>query len=105
MARWAPGSAYFLGAGGNPEPVPAELVEAIRQRAEAIKQHGWGQPQLKKNDRVVIERGPLAGLSAIFDGHLSAAGRARVFVEMVRRLVPVDVDVAALSPALQRSTA
>jgi transcriptional antiterminator RfaH len=97
-ARSAPGVAYFLGPKGAPTPVPDELVEMIRVRVAARTEVGW-QPPYKRNERVNIEHGPFAGFAAVFDGALSAAGRVRVFVETINRLVAVDLDVSQLGRA------
>ena len=97
-ARSAPGVAYFLGPVGAPSPVPDDLVEMIRVRIAAQSQAGW-QPPFKRNERVSIEHGPLAGMSAIFEGALSPAGRVRVLLETINRLVPVDLDISLVGRA------
>jgi transcriptional antiterminator RfaH len=97
-ARSAPGVAYFLGGRGAPSAVPDHLVEMIRTRATARIQGGW-QPPFKRNDRVMIEHGPFAGMAAVFEGALSPAGRVRVLLETINRLVPVDLDVTQVARA------
>jgi len=97
-ARSAPGVAYFLGAEGVPSPLPDDLVEAVRLRADAQRRHGWRQP-FQAGDRVLITAGPLAGLEAVFDGTLSASGRSRVFIAVLSRLVPVVIPVGFLRRA------
>jgi transcriptional antiterminator RfaH len=91
VARSAPGVSYFLGAAGAPTAVPADLVNTIRARSELLLRHGWYSP-FQLGDRVRFERGPFAGLEAVFDRPISSAGRVRVLLEVVRRLVPVDLD-------------
>ncbi|HEY8475452.1 MAG TPA: transcription termination/antitermination NusG family protein [Chloroflexota bacterium] len=98
VARSAPGVVHFLGAGGVPSALPDEVVEAIRSRVEALRRDGWPSP-FRAGDHVLIARGPLAGLEAVFDRHLSPRGRARVFLEMVSRLVPIEIDVSMLRKA------
>jgi transcriptional antiterminator RfaH len=95
-ARSAPGIAYFLGCGdGAPSPLPDELIEAIRQRAD---QQGDRQPVIpfRAGESVLIKDGPFAGIEAVFDGCLSGRGRVRVLLEIVQRVVPVALDVHQL---------
>jgi transcription elongation factor/antiterminator RfaH len=94
-ARSAPGVAYFLGVAGEPTPLPQELVETIRARADSCLSQGWNVP-FQTGDQVLIENGPFAGLDAIFERSLSASGRVRVLLEIVNRLVPIDLDVRVL---------
>jgi transcription elongation factor/antiterminator RfaH len=101
QARSAPGVSYFLGtrSQGKPVPVPDDLVQEIRDKAEAHLLRGW-QPGIKSGDRVVICGGPFAGLEAVFDGVLSPSGRSRVLVQMLTRLVPVELEVDSLRRAM-----
>ena len=97
MARSAPGIAYFLGFGalGVPASVPDGLVEEIRARI-ARQEYRRREPSFHHGDRVVISSGPFEGLDAVFDATLSPAGRSRVLVAIVSRLVPVCLDVTEL---------
>jgi transcriptional antiterminator RfaH len=96
--RSAPGIAYFLGSGGKPSPLPDELIEEIRQRADQRPGQRW-RPPYEPGDAVVIKHGPFAGIEAVFDGGLTGRGRVRVLLELVQRLVPVDLDVEQLTRA------
>jgi len=104
-ARSAPGVAYFLGSAGSPTALPDELVEGIRDRVEARILAGRPVIPFKRGDRVVIDGGPFDGLEAAFDGALCGSGRVRVFLELVTRLVPVDVHVGDIRPARQAAVA
>lgn len=98
-ARSAPGVAYFLGCGdGAPSPLPDDLIEAIRQRADQqpIKQRVI---PFRQGESVLIKDGPFAGIEAVFDGCLTGRGRVRVLLEIVQRVVPVDLDVHQLEKA------
>lgn len=97
-ARSAPHVAYFLGHHGEPVPVPGDLVEALRARVGALQAQG-GPPRFRPGDRVTIVEGPFRYLDAIFDRSLSAAGRARVFVQVLQRLVPIELPEQALKRA------
>jgi transcriptional antiterminator RfaH len=106
-ARSAPGVAYFLGTTGGPEgsptPLPDELIDGIRERVETRRQAG--PIPFKQGDRVIIMGGPFDGLEAAFDGALCGSGRVRVFLELVKRLVPVDLYVGAIRPAREPAVA
>jgi mannose-1-phosphate guanylyltransferase len=90
-ARSAHNVAFLLGGASGPESIPEELVEEIRGRCEQRYQKPFAAGQ-----RVIIKRGPFRELDAIFDAESSGAMRARVFVQMLHRLVPVIVDINAL---------
>lgn len=91
-ARSAPGILYFLGGDDAPTPIPDALIDEISQRA-ASGRSSRPEPQFVPGQPVVIRRGPFSGLEAIFDGCQSARGRVRVLLEIVQRLVPVDLDI------------
>jgi transcription elongation factor/antiterminator RfaH len=95
-ARSAPGVAYFLGSGeGAPTPVPNDLIDAIRLRAD--QQAGKARViPFRQGESVLIKDGPFAGIQAVFDGCLSGRGRVRVLLEIVQRVVPVDLEVHQL---------
>ncbi len=97
-ARSAPGVAYFLGVGRVPSPLPDDFVEALQAKAESRRRDGWQIP-FDLGDRVVIDGGPLRGLEGVFAGTLSRSGRVRVFLEVVSRLVPVELDATLLRRA------
>ena len=94
--RSLPGIAYVLNAQGSPLPVPEDLVESVRARVE-LENSGRASARFKPGDRVRILRGPFQGLEAAFDRRLSPSGRSRVFITLLRRLVPMEIHEAELS--------
>ena len=96
-ARFAKGISYFLGAEGAPTAVPDALVEEIRAQVER-RQKGW-QSLYRKGERVRVVGGPLDGLEAIFEEGRSGAHRSLILVEIVSRLVRVEVESSRLWPA------
>ncbi len=100
-ARSAPGVRYFLGTrvGKEPAAVPDALVDEVRAQAEARLRRGW-RPDFQAGDKVRIVAGPFAGLEGIFDGLLSPKGRSKVFIEMLSRLVPVEIEADLLTRAV-----
>jgi transcriptional antiterminator RfaH len=97
-ARSAPGIAYFLGSGDSPSALPDDLIHTIRQRAERGRSTQW-RPPFEAGEAVIIKAGPFAGVEAVFDACLTGRGRVRVLLELVQRLVPVDLDVEQLAKA------
>ena len=93
-ARSVPNVTRLLGGDHGPEPVPDELIEALRRRCAA-----QGQQPFAAGQRVRIARGPFRDLDGVFEAACSGGQRARVFVQMLRRLVPVIVDMDMLSRA------
>jgi transcriptional antiterminator RfaH len=96
--RWTPGVKSILGTEDAPVPVPDPVIDAIQTR---VRDLGFVRPGLrfKPNDRVLIRRGPLAGLEAIFDEPLSRYGRVRVLLGLLGQERRVQVDVADLELA------
>lgn len=95
LARYTQGVLHLVGYGGEPCPVPDQLIELIKERVTGLQGRGI-QVDLSRGDRVVITNGPLQGTEAIFDRHLSATGRAHVLVQMLHRLCATDVYVGQL---------
>lgn len=95
LARWSPGTAYILGDGDQPVPVPDAVIEAIRARVAVENQLGPAV-RFQQGDRVLILGGPLAGLEAVFDRALSPSGRSRVLVAFLSNLTRVELDARLL---------
>ncbi len=97
--RSAPYVAYFLGHAGLPSALPEGFVETLRTRVEQANREGLPTP-FRTGEQVVITQGPFRYLSAVFDRRLSPSGRARVFVQILRRLVPVELPEEYLRKAI-----
>jgi transcriptional antiterminator RfaH len=98
--RSAYGISYFLGNTGagdrmQPASVPDELIAEIGRRVARQSDALVGE-QYRAGERVVIVGGAFDGLEAVFQCR-SGAGRSRVLVELVSRLVPVSVESERLS--------
>jgi transcription antitermination factor NusG len=94
-ARSAPNVVRLLGGEAGPEAVPDELVEEIRSRCE--QQH---REPFVAGQKVRIAHGPFRELDAIFDAEYSGGARARVFVQLLNRLVPVILEMHLLRRAV-----
>ena len=81
---WLPYSRGPVCCDGQPSPVPAPLVEAIRRRLEQVNREGGESAEgLKPGDPLVVQGGPFAGCEAIFDAKASGAERVRVLLRLL----------------------
>jgi transcription elongation factor/antiterminator RfaH len=94
-ARSAHDVAYFLGDAGQPTALPDEFIAALTLRVDLANRRG-GPPRFQSGDRVIIADGPFQFMEAIFDRSLSPSGRSRVLVQLLNRLVPVELSEAHL---------
>jgi len=92
--QWTPGLRKIVGFGHRPTPVPAAVVDHIRQRLREIGERGL--PRFESGQRVVVKEGPLRELEAIFERGLPGSDRARVLVEILGRLTSCEIDVSWL---------
>jgi transcription antitermination factor NusG len=91
--RWAPGVRRILLEGDKPAIVADEVMEHLRHRLADLKLQAPGRPRFVPGQPVVIERGPLAAVDAIFDCELDRRSRVQVLVQMMGRRLPVVIDV------------
>lgn len=91
---WMPGVRHIVGDGDRPIIVADEIVDLIRSRLEGKEEIGYGD--LRHGDRVRITSGPLRDLEAVFDTPLSAAERVRILLDVMGRMVPVELDPASI---------
>ena len=96
--HWAPGVRRVLTDGGSPARVQDGIVERIRER---LFEEAGSRTRLAftPGQRLVIERGPLAMVDAIFDKALNSSERVQVLVHLLGRPMTVAVDAAILRPA------
>jgi len=82
--QWMPVALGLVFYGSEPAPVQDELINAIRNRVEAVNAAGseW-LAGLKAGDGVRIEAGPFAGYEAIFDVRLPGSERVRVLLTLL----------------------
>jgi transcription antitermination factor NusG len=89
--RWAPRVRRILQQDGAPATVGDDFVAHIRKRL-AEGQLQAAAPRFKKGEPVVIERGPLAAVDAVFDCELDGPHRVQILINMMHRSIPVRVD-------------
>ena len=92
--KWTPGLRKLVAFGDDAKPVPAAVVDHIRERLADLKEQGI--PKFAAGQRGVIKQGPLRELEAIFDRELSASDRATVLIEILGRLTRSEVDTSWL---------
>jgi transcription antitermination factor NusG len=98
LVQWAPGVRRVLTANGAPATVPEAVLERIRARA--FEEVSFDRRvAFSPGQRVVIERGPLAMVDAIFDKALNTSERVQVLVHLLGRPMAVAVDATILRPA------
>ncbi|MDF1514402.1 MAG: transcription termination/antitermination NusG family protein [Anaerolineae bacterium] len=96
QARWTPGVRGLVSSGGQPTPVPDQVVEYIRQRLKDMVSRDIPDVPFKKGEVVQVARGPLEGLEGIFDSARSPGDRVIVLLAVMDRLVRTELDLADL---------
>jgi transcription antitermination factor NusG len=98
--RWAPGVGRILGEDGVPLVVSNEVVQHLRCRIAQMGNGQWRQ-RFARGEPIVIERGPLAAVDAIFDCELDAPHRVQVLVQLMGRELRVRIDPDYLRSTLK----
>lgn len=95
MIKYTRGVHRILGSGAMPVPIPEEVIDCIRQR---VNKEGVLEQALvfKKGDSVRIRRGPLRDLIGILEKPVSANGRVRVLLEIMRKVVRADLPCSEI---------
>jgi transcription antitermination factor NusG len=97
LVHWAPGVRRVLTENGSPTAVSDAVVDRIRTRL--LETAIGRRPTFTHGQPVVIERGPLAMVDAIFDRVLNTSERVQVLVHLLGRPMTVAVDPAILRAA------
>jgi transcriptional antiterminator RfaH len=95
--NWSPGVNRVVSFGGQPAVVHDEVLDWLKRRLAEVEESDYfrGLP-LRSGDRLLVVRGPLRDMEAIFDQRLSSQDRVRVLVEILGRLTACDVDLDCL---------
>jgi transcriptional antiterminator NusG len=97
----APGVVDLVGFGKIPAPIPDPEIENVRQMVQSgLFVMPW--PFLEVGHRVLIERGPLAGVEGILD-EVKGKCRLVVSVQLLQRSVAAEVDRDWIRPLPTRS--
>ncbi len=98
VIRWAPGVRRLLDEDGAAAVIAEEIVDRIRRRLEE-RSLGLVRTRFVPGQVVVIERGPLAAVDAIFERELDPTSRVEVLINLLGRQLKVEVDPVILRPA------
>jgi transcriptional antiterminator RfaH len=82
LVRWGKGVKCVLGFGGYPVSISEEVVEIIKEKADArgvVRLKG----DYKPNDVVRIKTGPLKDLLGIFERWVSESERVRILLNLI----------------------
>jgi transcription antitermination factor NusG len=93
-----PGVVRLVGFGSLPTPLADDQIETLRQ-AFALQSAVLPHPYLTVGRQVRIISGSLAGLNGILQRRKNTC-RVIVTVELIRRSLAVEVDVADIQPVL-----
>ncbi|MFL5732506.1 MAG: transcription termination/antitermination protein NusG [Chloroflexia bacterium] len=95
-----PGVIKLLYLGDAPQWLPSRVIDAIRERVDALNAEG-GLPKytFHTGDQVLLTDGALKGLQAVFLEPMSGRARVKVLLEFLGRSNEVQVDVDMLEPA------
>jgi len=93
MIRYTRGVRRILGDGIVPVPVPDEMIAIIRER---MGESGVIEQRLtmKKGDPVRIKSGLFSDLVGILEKPVSAAGRVRVLLQIMKQRVRCEMSAA-----------
>jgi transcription antitermination factor NusG len=91
-----PGVVSILGVGRMPMPVPDEEVEAVQKVVRGgLMASPW--PFLRIGDRVLIERGPLAGIEGSLI-EVKKSVRLVLSIELLQRSIAAEIDKSWVRP-------
>ncbi len=98
--HWIPYSLGLVAFGGEPTPVPDELIHRLERRVEQVNDAGGELfDGLHQGEQVRISDGPFAGNEAIFDARLPGTERVRVLLKLMsRQQVPLVLPAGQVQP-------
>ena len=103
----APGMTGVVMFGGLPARVDDTVIEALQERLALVDPATGPRNVLvddrgeiiEPGDRVAIKSGPLAEFEAVFDRRLSATGRVRVLIHLLKHWASLELDADMLQKA------
>jgi transcriptional antiterminator RfaH len=104
LANYTSGISYVVGYGGEPWPVPDDLIFFL-QRGMADGRNQGSDEEFRPGDRIVVTSGPLRGIEGVFDHNLSTTGRVRILVHVLNRLCPTNIPVRQVRRSTQAASA
>jgi transcriptional antiterminator RfaH len=98
-ARWSPGVIRIVLDGATPAKVPDRIIAELREREQGGVVQLPEAPGMKAGDRVRVTRGPLVGLTGLYQG-MSGRQRIDILLQLLGgacRVTLAKSDVAALA--------
>ena len=96
--QWTAGVRRILRHAEGPAALDDAIIDHLQSRLATGELTG-AKPAFRSGQAVLIERGAMAAVDAIFDSYLDTYSRVRVLVEMMGRSVPVQIDLGDLRQA------
>lgn len=98
--RRMPGIINLVSFDGEPQAIPATLIEEMAERIEIINERGGVlDHRFAIGDPVRLKRGPLRGLDGIFQGPVEPSERVRILIDFMGNLNRVEVEADMLERA------
>ena len=96
--EWMPGGAGLVSFGDAPASVSDNLISAIKQRIEGLKEVSDNSPvPFCKGDNVKVHEGVFKGYEGIFEVQLSGTDRVRILLSFLgQRQIPVEMSALCL---------
>ena len=82
--------------GGTPQPIAAVVIDAIRERVDALNLAADQPNRFRPGDTLLLTSGPLAGLEAVFIGPMRPTERVWVLIEFLHRQLSAEVPANVL---------
>ncbi len=103
----APGMTGVVMFGGVPARVDDGLIDTLKQRLARLDPSTGSRGVIvddrgeiiEPGDRVAIKTGPFAEYEAVFDQRLSASGRVRVLIQLLKHWASLELDADMLQKA------
>jgi|SRR5688572_11698733 transcription elongation factor/antiterminator RfaH len=82
--QWIPGVARMVSFGNEFTPISDHLMQAIRERVDALNaSESKSFENFQQGDLVIVRSGVFAGYEAIFDSRLPGQDRVRVLLQLI----------------------
>lgn len=95
-----PGVFRLVGFDSIAQPIPAAIIEALRQQVDDLNlQGGLTGHAFQPGDAVRLRKGPFQGLEAVFVGAMRPGDRVRILLDFLGNLRQTEVDVTLLERA------
>jgi transcriptional antiterminator RfaH len=91
--NYTPGVKGVVTFGGIPPRVPDSVISELKARTMqgTVRDiEARSLPSFSEGETVVVRKGPLSGLTAVFKGYVSDNGRVRLLIELLRRCAEIE---------------